>query len=248
MKYIIRENNDLNTTIKNFKEYHMNAKKNNPKIILLKDLSTILDAVSKPIDIFMLLVIFQMNKCSDEKINNIYKWYNELIILVKNHLNDNSNTGKDITTVWDNDNFKRKIQHVTCNLKINELNSMKFRINNLSKNFINNYEYTVEEDPVQKNYDNVTNWSISEYDTFMRNTLSCTKTLSLMMEDHMLDKCDSLILGYNMPTKILKEICKITKESHIFGVNEDDPLIENMNKNELKFELDKETSKGKKNK
>ena len=31
MKYIIRENDDLNTTIKNFKEYHMNAEKSTLK-------------------------------------------------------------------------------------------------------------------------------------------------------------------------------------------------------------------------
>ena len=49
-----------------------------------------------------------------------------------------------------------------------------------------------------------------------------------MMEDHMLDKCDSLILGYNLSTVMLNELARVNNQSHIFDINKDDILIENM--------------------
>ena len=49
-----------------------------------------------------------------------------------------------------------------------------------------------------------------------------------MMEDHMLDKCDSLILGYNLSTVMLNELSRVNNQSHIFGINKNDILIENM--------------------
>ena len=91
MKYIIKENDDLNTTIKHLKEYYINAKRINRDIIQMKDLSIILDVLSNPIDVTMLLVIFQMNKWSDKKTNK--KIINKQIIerLDNNNHSDDPN-------------------------------------------------------------------------------------------------------------------------------------------------------------
>ena len=91
MKYIIRENDDLNTTVKHLKEYYINAKRINHDIIQLKNISTILDVVSNPIEISMMLVIFQMNKWTDKKTNK--KIINKQIIerLDNNNHSDDPN-------------------------------------------------------------------------------------------------------------------------------------------------------------